>query len=274
MTNDQAARDLLTRLDLRAEDLLELEGITESSDATAFLSGSLVERMGNATSDLDVFVVGAAEPRGEHIHHIGEAVLSVHMYKKRRVDFEYWSDDAVACVANKLDELSTANGGRSNVLLERRFAREEVVLVHRVRTGLPLLNEKRFEALRNRFDYNRLSSYLARVKLEEIDDALEDVQGLMNDGEIDVGLLRVHELLNAVCSAYGHHLGSTSFHGKWRTRVLESYRGKAHADEVLDRFLELQFPDARRLRTDLNAFMDYARRCIQFCHTVTDWIIG
>src|SRR5687767_7922322 len=76
MTNDQPTRDLLTRFDLRAEDLLELEGITESSDATAFLSGSLVERMGNATSDLDIFVVGAAEPRGEHIHRMGEAVFS------------------------------------------------------------------------------------------------------------------------------------------------------------------------------------------------------
>ncbi|HEY3821981.1 MAG TPA: nucleotidyltransferase domain-containing protein [Polyangiaceae bacterium] len=259
---------------VRAEDLLALEGIGPSIDASVFLSGSLVEGMGNQSSDIDVFVVGEAKPTGENIHVAGDAVFSVHMHGKRRVDFEYWRDGAALALAEKLDALTTTDEGSDNVLMEKRLTDEEIAFMHRVRTGVPLLHDERFDRLRSRFEFARLSAYLTEVKLREIDDAVEDVCGMMDDGDVDVGLMRARDLLNVVCDAYGHHLGSTNIRRKWRTKVLEAYRSRDHADEVLGRFWELQFPDGSTVRADREAYRAYAERCVRLANKVTDWILG
>ncbi|MBZ4399195.1 hypothetical protein [Myxococcus sp. AS-1-15] len=266
--------DLVDLLGVDLGQLLALESLTPALEAAVFLSGSLVEGMGNAFSDIDVFIVGGGEPKGTSLHKAGEALFSVHMLGKRRVDFEYWSDAAVERLAAKLASLDLKEGGPDNVMMERRMTEDEIVFLHRVRTGVALTHDSRLERLRARFDFPRLSRWLQEVKIREVDDALEDLYGMME--QPDVALMRARELLNSTCDAFCHARGSTNIRRKWRTRILGQLAasGDAEARTFEQRFWELQFPDGARLRAQPEALKAYLETCIRLCNQLTDVIEG
>ncbi|MCK8499855.1 MULTISPECIES: hypothetical protein [Myxococcus] len=266
--------DLVDLLGVDLGQLLALESLTPALEAAVFLSGSLVEGMGNAFSDIDVFIVGGGEPKGTSLHKAGEALFSVHMLGKRRVDFEYWSDAAVERLAAKLASLDLKEGGPDNVMMERRMTEDEIVFLHRVRTGVALMHDSRLERLRARFDFPRLSRWLQEVKIREVDDALEDLYGMME--QPDVALMRARELLNSTCDAFCHARGSTNIRRKWRTRILGQLAagGDAEARAFEQRFWELQFPDGARLRAQPEALKAYLETCIRLCNQLTDVIEG
>jgi hypothetical protein len=271
MTTDST---LLERLQIDAQELLALEGLSDQTDAAVFLGGSLVEGLGNRSSDVDVFVVGNAEPRGENVHHAAGGLCSVHMLGNRRVDFEYWSEAVVSRIARKLASLTLHDEGPDNVALERRLDEIEICLLHRIRVGVPLLNEPRLTALRARFDYARLARFLVEVKLREIDDALEDLYGMLDDGDVDVGILRARDLLNVVCEAYCHHRGNTNVRRKWRSKILASLARDPEASEVAEQFWSLQLEAGQPLRSDREAWRKHLESCMRFANQVTDRIIA
>jgi hypothetical protein len=270
--NQPSKRAVIESLGVDLQKLLALESLTPEVDAAVFLAGSLVEGMGNKYSDIDVFVVGGARPKGESLHHAGDALFSVHMLDTRRVDFEYWTDEAASGLAAKLNGLSLKDGGSDNVMMERRLTEDEIMFIHRIRTGIPLIHEHRLEKLRARFDFDRLSQYLLEVKMREIDDALEDLYGMMEQPA--VGLMRARELLNCACDAYVHHKGGTSIRRKWRTRQLELLGDEPEVRRFSQRFWQLQFPEAHRLLEDASAYRGYVETCIRFCNQTTDAILG
>ncbi|NTX05877.1 MULTISPECIES: hypothetical protein [Myxococcus] len=269
----QPSRDeLMNLLGVDLGHLLALESLTPAIEAAVFLSGSLVEGMGNAFSDIDVFVVGGGEPTGTSLHKAGDALFSVHMLGKRRVDFEYWSEASVEVLAAKLAALDLKEGGRDNVMMERRMTEDEIVFLHRVRTGVALMHDGRLDRLRSRFDFRRLSRWLLEVKIREVDDALEDLYGMME--QPDVALMRARELLNSTCDAFCHYRGSTNIRRKWRTRILGQLvaSGDEEARKFEQRFWELQFPDGARLRQRPEDLKAYLETCIRLCNQLTDVI--
>ncbi|NVJ25144.1 MULTISPECIES: nucleotidyltransferase domain-containing protein [Myxococcus] len=269
----QPSRDeLMNLVGVDLDQLLALESLTPAVEAAVFLSGSLVEGMGNAFSDIDVFVVGRGEPTGTSLHKAGDALFSVHMLGKRRVDFEYWSEASVEALAAKLAALDLVEGGRDNVMMERRMTEDEIVFLHRVRTGVALIHGDRLDKLRSRFDFRRLSWWLMEVKIREVDDALEDLYGMME--QPDVALMRARELLNSTCDAFCHFRGNTNIRRKWRTRILGKL-AEGRDDEARDfeeRFWQLQFPDGARLSQHPEELKAYLETCIRVCNQLTDII--
>ena len=257
-------------LGLSAAELLARAGLDARSDACAYLAGSLAEGMGNSGSDVDVYVVGSAQPNNATVHVYGQARVSVHRLDTRRLAFEYWSDGSVLELAQKLEHLGFAQGGRTNLPLERRLSDEEAFFIHRLRTGRPLLNPERWAAFRCHFDFAKLADYLLRCRLNEIDHWHEDMVGMLDDGHIDAGLLVARELLNVTCEAYGHHLGSTNPRRKWRAQVLAQLPQSAELERMRERYWALWLEPRLDYRANVDTFRAYAHRCIDFCNQVTE----
>ena len=255
-------------------DLLALEGLSEATDAGVFVSGSVIEGMGHRCSDIDVFVVGDARPRGEHIHREGGAVISVHMLGSRRVDFEFWEHAQLEALAKKLDALDLRTVGEPGALvLARRMDEKELSLIHRVRTGVPLVHPARFETIRGAFDFAKAARFLSCVRVRDLDPMLEDLYGMLEVHDPEFAVPRARELLTTACDALLHHLGSTNVRRKWRSRILESLRGTPEVEQVRDKYWALQFAEVGTFRTNRHAYETYLKECIKLTNRITNWIV-
>jgi predicted nucleotidyltransferase len=127
---------------MSAGQLLALEELEETS-SMVYVSGSLVEGLGNPMSDVDVYVLGDATPSGQVVIRKAAFQISVQFAGQRRVDFEYWSIAAVDRIISRLDEISIG----SDFVAEKLEPIEEL-LIHRLLLGVPLNHQGRFLAAR------------------------------------------------------------------------------------------------------------------------------
>ncbi|MFT3770470.1 MAG: nucleotidyltransferase domain-containing protein [Minicystis sp.] len=257
----------------------ELLGLEElGSDLCIFLSGSSVDGTGNRFSDIDVFVIGDVIPKGEHLHRADPIVWSVHYLREHRVDFEFWPERAVSDLAERLANLSLTYGAgpkRQDAALWKRLSYEDITFIHRVRTGIPLQHPERYAEIRRRFDFHRLSHFLYLWRLREVEAAIEDLYGMMEDPRGDLALLRARDLLDGVVEACAHHLGSTMARRKWRTRILQSLaRSEPLAREVLDGYWALQAVDVAQVVEVSSSMRTYAERCIRFANAIVEKMQG
>lgn len=255
----------LSELGLTVNALLAFESLAPTD--VVYVSGSLVEGLGNQASDIDVFVVGKVTPKGENVVSVeGTTPVSVHFHGKRRVDFEFWQEAPVVALANRINAL------RPNVDAAW-FSTKELEFVHRLRLGLPVAGTSGFERYKNMFDFEKLAGGLARRAIGVIDDVLEDLYGMLDDGDLDVGLLRSRDLLDACCDAYLHHRGSTNTKPKWRSKLLARLDKDEFGRDVERAFWRLQYP-AENPRNDEARANEHIRQCIAFANRVVNTIQG
>jgi Nucleotidyltransferase domain len=257
-------------------EILTLEKL--SSDLCIFLSGSSVDGTGNRFSDIDVFVIGDFLPTGEHIHRADPIVWSVHYLREYRVDFEIWPEQAALGLAERLANLSLCQGAgvnKQDPALWKRLSYEEITFIHRVRVGIPLQQPERYAEFRRQFDFHRLSQFLFQWRLRDIDAAIEDLYGMMEEPEGDVALLRARDLLDNVVEACAHHLGSTFARRKWRTRILQSLAfHDLLAQEVLHCYWDLQAVDVAQVKAYPSSLRPYVERCIRFANAIVEKMQG
>ena len=271
-TASERAEAVVSSLGTTREDLLSRGNLNSDTSAAIYLAGSLAEGMGNSASDVDVYVVGDAEPTLPTSEVFGSARVAAQRLHERRLAFEFWSLRAAHALAAKLQALDLKEGGDDRLPIHRRLSDEEQLFVHRLRTGLPLSGGPSIDELRRAFDFGRLAQYLLRCRIHEIDHWHEDLVGMTDDGDAETGLFIARELLNVACEAYGHALGSTNSRRKWRMKVLAKYEPTPALALVRDQYWSLQLePGTRQLR-EVAAFRDYARRCVEYCNRVTELI--
>lgn len=251
-------------------ELLSRGNLVRDTSAAVYLSGSLAEGMGNSASDVDVYVVSNSEPTLQTSEVFGSARVAAQRLGQRRLAFEFWSLESADALATKLDALNLREGGEDELPIHRRLKDEEQLFVHRLRTGLPLSYGPAIGELRRRFDFQKLAQYLLRCRIHEIDHWHEDLVGMTDDGDAETGIFIARELLNVACEAYGHALGNTNSRRKWRLKVLAQFAPTAELQFVREQYWSLQLePGTRQLRA-VDAFRDYARRCIEYCNRVTE----
>ena len=155
---------MLARIQLSASGLLGFESLESRrtpQDCCVYLSGSLVEGLGNAGSDVDVFVVGELTCAGTLTTSHAEYSAAIHFHQNRRVDFQYWSPSAVERLAGRVDALRA--DGRGEALDEIA-----VEFLDRLRIGLPLRGDETLRRLRARTDYERLRRHLVHRSTQEV----------------------------------------------------------------------------------------------------------
>lgn len=256
----QLVSDALPRSDFAAErglieEIERLEAVDPASDI-AFLSGSLVEGLGNPWSDLDVYVITDRPPAGPTVIFDGGCTVSIHYVGELRVDYEYWPMARVRDLAERLSSFQPGSGAIVGL-----FSEAEEQFVHRlVRYPAPIAGD--VVPLQAMFSLNDLRAYQIQIGVKHLDSIHEDLCGMMEAGSWGVALFSAREMVAAAMDVYLHILGNTNPSRKWRASLIQRYTSLA--DEFVARFYDLQFPHAQRLLSDAGMLKAYCCRCIAY----------
>jgi hypothetical protein len=229
-----------------------MESLEDTPRYSVHVAGSLVEGLGNRNSDVDVFVIGEAAPSGESVGQIEGCTTSMHYVDTRRVDYQYWTDAQVDEVVRRLDG-------------DADLAIGELVFLHRLRTGVAIAGAARLDALRARVPFDRLASCQREVARIDVDNALEDLYGMIDDGDHELALLRSRDLLDAALDAFRFTLGDTNPRGKWRIKIVAGLADQAPELDLVERYWALL--PARR-----DDAVPQLKACIAFANEVIEWL--
>lgn len=193
----------------------------------AFVSGSLIEGIGNARSDLDVFVVtphGDVESAVDAVPFtFGEARIDISYAEDIRVDTEVWTIHSIRVAAKQLREVPLDDRAAMTSMDERRLQ-----LAHRIRIGVPTVHDEMFRSIQGLFDYARLAFVLCNRFLADYLNDAEDAAGAIGAGDGGTALLTSRAALGSVVDAYLAAHGETNAKPKWRVPKL-----RRHGDDAL-----------------------------------------
>lgn len=225
----------------------------------AWLSGSLVEGLGNPSSDIDIFAVVPALTDSMPAVKKGEDhFVQVYFSNSRRIDFEYWSTEAIALLRDKLQDAPIGDGTK-NIL--DYFPEHEVEFIHRLHIGIPVFGETYFSELQRMFDRFRLVGYLIENKRIYVDDAFDDTVGLMREGHLLSAAYRARCTLDFSADMLLYAYGISNHKEKHRyrlfLRLLEQY---PEVRPLYQRYLEL----TARLPMEFMALQGHIADCLVF----------
>jgi hypothetical protein len=234
---------------------------------TVFLSGSLVEGIGNDSSDVDVFVVhddGTAlsgSASGVDLT-IADALVNIDYVDDVRIDTEHWMHGAVLGVATAIAEAASAGE-----IAAGGIAEHQLQLAHRIRVGFPVTGKREFTEIQAAFDWSKLSRVLAMRFLSMYSDAAEDAAGAVRAGDVGTALLASRRTLGAVTDALLAIAGCTNNKQKWRFAKLRQLGDRELLDTYLAAEVDTGTADGvlldgarRRLRYAAELALDVARR--------------
>jgi hypothetical protein len=199
---------------------------TLGCDATdvLFVGGSAVEAWATGLSDLDVYLVserGVPERSDPVVLH-GSLIAHVAVVAPARLEEQLRGLAALPADAQRDPRDSL------------RLRLDELVLLHRLRTGVALAGAEGLARLRQRVERRRLARVLVDRATAVIPAQAADVGGLLRSGELDSAAVCAQRLLGSAIDAFTAAAGNTNPAEKWRLRKLQ---------EVAARLPE-QVPDA------------------------------
>lgn len=231
--------------------LLTLESLPRAGTLATYCAGSAIDGLGNAWSDIDLYVIGPCDPVGVHVIDNGNHRVSIHYLEARRIDFEFWRPASVEEVAGKLLSFEEDQLGEDVPLNgpEQKF-------VHRL-----LHNETYFgdpAPWRKMFDSGKLAQMQRYACVRQTDHLHEDICGMLENGDCASAVLLCRRLLDYALGAALHAHGNTIPTVKWWPRVAESLLVN---DPVLGEWWALQLP-ALKPDSSSEQLRAHARDCI------------
>lgn len=225
----------------------------------AFVSGSLIEGLGNSRSDLDVFIISshtAVESPAEAVSlEVGEARVDVTFSGGLRADTEVWDPESVRSAAAELRGIEPGNRiAMMGVPLSR------LELAHSVRVGLPVREESKFREVQSGFDYTKLACVQGNRLVSLYQNSAEDAAGAVTDGDSGTALLTSRTSLGCAVDAYLAACGDTNPKPKWRTRKLHRLGEK----DMLAEYLACEVQES----VDERSLLVAAKRRLRFANQI------
>ncbi len=163
--------------------------------------------------------------------------------------------------------------GTGDHVIRGLFTYNEECFIHRLRIGVPMLNEDQFHAFQDLFDFETLADYQSQEVIREIDGVYEDTCGMLEAGDLDSAVLSARNLIELSVDAYLHKRRNTDPNVKWRARYFELFDdGSARHREITENYWKLEFPGDVGPGADESVRRGYVERCIAFSRTTTSWI--
>lgn len=217
------------------------------------VSGTLIEGIGTAHSDIDCIVLCEERPKAEDVKSSGHALvtdINYHFLTKNEevhnttdfygesglhIDTDYITFSEVADIISKVevafeDVQSDQRFLYSPVLLER-----ENNVIHRSLTGFALAEEKKFEDLKGRIPRDK-HIYIAHREKLPVFYAFQDVQGCWQSGNWWMGCEITRDMLLKTTMSFTYLTGITNKHPKWVYSNVFRVEGY---DEIKSGFFEL-----------------------------------
>jgi hypothetical protein len=250
-------------------------------DDVVIVAGTLVEGIGNACSDIDVYVItDAYRTRGEidiTKHHRvlspdrsiiredtehSREVFLVHTVVPGtaiKVDVEFKTIAEIEELFRSIDRIFDY-ATQNLFLLTKRLTDREEAMVHRFFNCIPLLGEGRFNALRGRLSEPKYL-YIGYRWIASDFNILLDLIGAWQAAEIDRAVEFARENVLLQTAAYLRLTGCTNYRRKW----LPTYLKANGDDQLLAEFTKLTYLDGTR---DVAGKIAYVHRALDY----VDWV--
>ena len=196
-----------------------------------WIAGSLIEGIGNESSDIDVYIVV------EDLNTIQEYVtdgdgmkIQIHYFKNRRIDVEIWSYGAIDRLASKINELQIENA--ENSILDA-LDENEIDFSHRIFNCRVIGDSGSYENIVERFDRDKINRYLFENKRMYIDDSFDDTVGMLQSGNVSGAIRRSQETIEFSLDLLLYSKGWTNPKSKHRFKLMEAiYESDVDVREV------------------------------------------
>ncbi|MER5523619.1 hypothetical protein ABT075_03265 [Streptomyces sp. NPDC002677] len=207
-------------LDSVAEQALGAVG--DPADGVLFVAGSVVDGLANRNSDLDVYFLGgdgAATVGADTTVRKGEKSGTIGELDGREVSLSILEPAGIEELTRSFQEcLAALSDGGGIVQLE---SQNDLKVLHRIRTGVPLRGAERLERLRVSTGTERLAEYHVNVQAVAAVNRLTDVDGELAEGNDASACWMFREAVAHVARLVLALDGETNPAPKWLVRLLE-----------------------------------------------------
>ena len=215
--------------------LRALERVPLKHVHVAWVAGSLVEGLGNPSSDVDIFVAVTCELSEFKVTRLADdhGILAF-VSDGLRFDIELWPMPAISRLVARLNSLPVNDPEKNNLHFLEYWESE---FVHRLLTGVPLREPGNFAELRGKIDRILFQRYLLDTAVRRVDDAFDDAVGMLRASQLRMASIRALDALEFGVDCYLYANGVTNDKSKFRIKKLELV-GVEHAEaiEILQRF--------------------------------------
>jgi hypothetical protein len=231
-----------------------------------FLSGSLVENLGNRLSDVDAYVISERALAGQ----FGRRTNAFE-FNGLMVDLQPVRKSEVDELVERLDSLP-----RQAPLVSRRFNFTEWQFLQRLSIGQALAGERTFAAVQQRVTNQSLARFKLEWATEWITRLQIDLAGLRAALDWQSMLFLAQQVLGYAIDCLLAAHGLTNPSPRWRVRLLHRLPsdwesvlpGRHHGLSAADRYLTLSQTPAT---LDANSVYAYALRALSFSRVVVPW---
>jgi predicted nucleotidyltransferase len=233
-------------------------------DDVIYISGSVIEGIGNKRSDLDVFVLS------KDLQQIDSSEI-VYDFNKFKSQF-ILSDNGINCVIEyrPMDVLESIIEQVNRITLEDDTVRtlnevkvqgynllELASIAHRFIVGIPIYNKEKYDKLRAEFDLKKFCRLMVRHYINSADNSYEDVLGNLEGNRPETALLASRNMLYDIMQGYIFSWGTTIDRSKWICEKLRILSEKnEEAQRVYDKFQRLFFYTHLKDRQDLTSHVE------------------
>lgn len=246
----ERSRLLTEYLSAHSLSLAAISRALEFSDGEiAFVTGSVIDGVGDSQSDLDIYILTSREDferRSVHFHHERQNQQERQEFGIIYCDVNGREFDVECHLAEKFHELlrqlACLDPLDRDCLWRNfrglgRFERTEATeLLHRLRIGVPIWNETRYEELRRAFDEQKYLAWHAHVHLIEAEDYLKGVTRSLRENDSENAYIKILRLFDSLADAKLFLCGESLDRWKWRLPKLR----KLADDAFLQLYLDVQ----------------------------------
>lgn len=208
----------------RCRSVLRERGLLPPGPVAVYLAGSLVRGWGNATSDLDVYVI-VREPwleettNSQHVS-VAPGTVPVEAFDLdgRRWDVEYWLESQV----DELLDLVSWEAFESGRTTAGSLTPYEVAFVQRLSFSLVVDGEEWVERRAREFEASAIKAMIATYALYEFDLLTEDAVGMLGNGDVESAVLAARLAFGWAVEALLASAGEFNEQAKWRARRMRS----------------------------------------------------
>lgn len=260
--------DKINHILVEPNELLSLLHLTNLESAIVYLAGSLLEGFGNATSDIDVYVLCEEEDisilqnkkskMDGAFYFTDDCITRNIRINGSRYDIEYWSHSKLTNMIMKLNKLDFTTTDYIT-----RLSKEEFDVLHRIKYAKGIHNTQEFDRIYNSINFDNLNYYKIIIQSELYAGVVEDVQGAYLSKDFGSAFFMVRNLINIVMTGYLAGKGETNPADKWLYRKLQRYReriGNNGDDNLMEEYVRLQTRDY-----SLESIDSYIKEVLGYC---------